>query len=282
MLRNLVSGAVIALISVACGGKSSSGSSGGGAGGGGGGAATGGVTMGGGAPSGGASDGTSGSASTSGGGGVPSGGGGSASGSGDSGGAAGSGATGDAGGASGTDVGGAGGAQCPTIRCAGSCPFGSWENEAGCKTCACAAPPLVMTTDRVERNPDDVALESTMGWSPGAGTVDFHFVWSFDDPGGDADDHTITVLVSMIDTEVLSAVDEARTVHLPSTEPMSSFSGYRSSLVSAQAFPLRVVDGYLTIYPATWMTRAGGIYLELSTESGERVVVAGPFDTSEG
>ncbi len=182
-------------------------------------------------------------------------------------------------GSAGTNMAGAGGVECPDLDCE-ECPLGYLKDAQGCDICVCEVPPLIMETDDAEREPANVTMTTGFSWAPSSGTVGFVFEWLFDDPALEDEEHFVRTQLWMQENVLLS-MDAVQTVHLPSSDPLVEVAGSRASYVSAQAFPLTVVDGYLTVYPSTSMVYTGGVYLVLETEDGERVVVAGEFTATE-
>jgi len=175
---------------------------------------------------------------------------------------------------------GLGGAvECAALSCR-SCPFGHEFDSQGCETCVCSPPPLVMETDDVERASEFIEFTSTSNWAPGSGDVSVHLEWWFDEPTSESDDHFVSVQLRMNESVAFFG-SERRTVWLPSSDPLIDCTAYRASFLSAQAFPLTLIDGYLTVFPSTSMTYQGGVYLIFEMEDGSRVIVGSAVDANE-
>ncbi len=158
--------------------------------------------------------------------------------------------------------------------------MGYLEDAQGCGTCVCVVPPVIMETDGVQRDPANVEFGTGSSWAPSSGRVVFSFHWDFDDPAIEDEEHFVNLSIETQDY-VLLGMEEVQTFHLPSSDPPFSIEAYRASYISAQAFPLTLIDGYLTIYPSTSTEYSGGVYLVLETAAGVQVIVAGPFDGNE-
>lgn len=183
-------------------------------------------------------------------------------------------------GAGGTAGTGGSGVDCADLDC-DICPFGYLKDAQGCDICACAAPPIIMDIEGVETALSNVTLTGASSWAPSSGRVGFGFEWLFDDPATEEEEIFINARLQMDESVVLS-MDQVRTIHLPSTDPPVTVNAYRATFISAQAFPLTLMDGYLTIYPSASMDFSGSVYLVLQTEEGGQVIVAGEFDTTDG
>ncbi len=137
-----------------------------------------------------------------------------------------------------------------------------------------------METDGVERAPEFIEFTSTSNWAPSSGEVSVHLEWWFNEPTSEVDDHFVSVQLRMNESVAFFG-SEPRTVWLPSTDPLVECTAYRASFLSAQAFPLTLIDGYLTVFPSTSMTLSGGIYLVFEMADGSRVVVGSAVDANE-
>jgi hypothetical protein len=80
------------------------------------------------------------------------------------------------------------------VSCADECLFGFWPDEAGCPTCSCAPPRLMMHTRGVEH---DTAYVTVQLYGPsyvaGDGELFFQFTWSYDDPTTEGEEEFVTL-----------------------------------------------------------------------------------------
>lgn len=178
---------------------------------------------------------------------------------------------------------GTGGADCPDVTCQIVCDYGYWDDLEGCQTCACAPPPVELSTNGLMHDPQHITMTTTAEeFIGGINRWVFNFTWSFDNPGG-ADDQIV----------VESTVRLMRDGD-PSYEPTEINRTWASP--SGTATPLELMGGEYTLYgfgiindtlvPVSgWLSIRrvndvfeGGVVLEMEGEGAAGDVhAAGPF-----
>lgn len=178
---------------------------------------------------------------------------------------------------------GTGGADCPDVTCEVTCDYGYWDDLEGCQTCACAPPPIELSTNGFMHDPQHVTLMTTADeYIGGVNRWVFNFTWSYDDPG--ASDDAIVVEATV---RLMRDGD-------PSYEPTETNMTWASP--SGGPSPLELMGGEYTLYgfgivndslaPVSgWLSIRrvddvfeGGVVLEMEGDGAAGDVhAAGPF-----
>ncbi len=179
---------------------------------------------------------------------------------------------------------GTGGADCPDVTCQVTCDYGYWDDLEGCQTCACAPPPIELSTQGVPHDSQYVAMQTVADeFIGGINRWVFDFTWTYDNPGASDDAVVVEATVRLMrdgdpsyePTETNATWFWPPTQQETPLEPMDgAYTLYGFGIINDTLVP---VSGWLSIRRVNDVFE-GGVVLEMQGNGAAGAVhAAGPF-----
>ena len=191
-------------------------------------------------------------------------------------------------GAGGSLTGGAGGQNstggigqlCPEIDCDLDCPSGLWQDEDGCDTCACAAPPLSMPMPYAGAPAGHVSLTGTASeWTGAIDRLTIDLVWRYDEEDMEDEELTVPVTLEITNPPRRYDLDTPVTYDVLEEPPLVLAARAEGGVAMDSSEALTCLGGFLTL-SQVGDRLLGGVSLQLSRADiavGDSVV-SGSFD----
>ncbi|MBN2192136.1 MAG: hypothetical protein JW751_04915 [Polyangiaceae bacterium] len=168
---------------------------------------------------------------------------------------------------------------CVDLDCE-TCPFGFWQDNAGCATCCCGPPPLTMVTASEEHPAELVTVVGASSTYEGESfRTELVFSFHYDDPEVTGNEEAVTVRVELLHPPVGLPLPMATFV-LDST---GADAGIRLGIPTYEraqsdvTISLEIAGGYLSIRPGSTGFLDGGLYATMT----DGTVVGGAFAVTD-
>ncbi|MBN2196009.1 MAG: hypothetical protein JW751_24540 [Polyangiaceae bacterium] len=167
--------------------------------------------------------------------------------------------------------------SCPALDCELDCPFGSWNDETGCATCACAAPAPTLTTQDLQAPSTTVTLLATPGLLDGDIRRTFLTVrFRYDDPTTEDEELWFTVRITLMHPPIEVTETMATYLLSPRDPGLEEVNATQDFDPLDTSIPIEVSSGFLSIRELSDGALDGAVYLT----SPNGTTLGGAFETA--